>query len=180
MHEIISRECGKYDLDDVRAKTKPTENTVKKEVVPFFEGRRCVEITALTMTGGLTFDNPAIQKAIDDAAQQSQLKVAEQMKLDAQSVTNKRLLSEADGRAAAGKREAQGKADAEVVEAEGKAKANITEKPPKPRASGEGLRGPEFELQKIKADPVTYLTLKRFEVELRGFWNGGAAMYRNT
>jgi regulator of protease activity HflC (stomatin/prohibitin superfamily) len=178
IHEIVARECGKYDLDEVRAKKNEIMQTVKAEVTPFFEGRG-VEITAITITGGLTFDNQAIQKAIDDAAQQSQLKVAEQMKLDAQAVTNKRLLSEAEGKAVARKREAEGTAAAAIAEANGEAQARITRADAEAKSIKSVAEAREYELQRIKADPVTYLSLKRFEVELKKLerWSGNVPQY---
>src|SRR4029077_20776637 len=99
---------------------------VREDVLPFFK-KKGIEITTVAMLGGLTFDNPEVQKAIDDAAKSAQLKVAAEAKRAAQEVENKTLLLAAEGKAAAAKRDAQSKVEVELVRIESEAKIRIKE-----------------------------------------------------
>jgi len=71
----------------------------------------------------MTYENPQIQKAIDDAFVAQQLKVVSEAKFQAQQKENDRLVLEANGIAEKSRREAQGQADARKAAAAGEAEA---------------------------------------------------------
>src|SRR6185369_13114946 len=84
---------------------------------------RGVIITTVGMFGGMTYENPQIQKSIDETFVAQQLKVVSEAKLQAQQKENDRLVLEANGIAEKARREAQGQADARKTAAAGEAEA---------------------------------------------------------
>jgi hypothetical protein len=141
--------------------------------VPFFK-ERGIQIATVAMYGGLTYDNPEIQKAIDDGAKAAQLKVVAEAKREAQEVENRRIKMEAEGRAEAAKLEAKGKADAEALkaEAEARARAKVAE------AEAEAIRklaeARAYEAEKAATSPSVYVQLRQLEAETQRWkqWDG--------
>lgn len=177
IHQIIAEEAGNHDLFDLPGKKNEIMKAVRADVVPFFK-KKGIEITTLAMLGGLTFDNTEIQRAIDDAAKQAQLKVAAEAKRAAQEVENKTMLLAAEGKALATKREAQGKLDVEMVRVEQEAKMRIRAA----EAQAESLKkladAKAYEAQKASEQPE-YLRLKLLEAELARWkqWDGRYPQY---
>ena len=114
--------AAKYPLDSLREKKQEIADAVKKDVVAFFT-QRGISITTVGMFGGMTYENPAIQKAIDETFIAQQLKVVSAAKFQSQQKENERIELEATATAEKLRREAQGKADARLAEAKAEADA---------------------------------------------------------
>jgi hypothetical protein len=178
IHQIIAEEAGTYNVFDLPAKKNEIMKAVRDDVVPFFK-KKGIEITTLAMLGGLTFDNAEIQRAIDDAAKASHLKVAAEAKRLAQEVENKTLLLAADGKAMAAKREAQGKLEVELVRIESEAKIRIREAEGQAEAIRRVADARAYEAQKVNEQPETYLRLRMIEAEMLRWkqWDGRYPQY---
>ena len=114
--------AAKYPLDLLRARKQEIADTVKKDIVPFFE-QRGITVTTIGMFGGMTYENPAIQKSIDETFIAQQLKVVSLAKFEAQQKENERIELEAEATAERQRREALGRADARMSEAKAEAEA---------------------------------------------------------
>ncbi len=178
IHQVVAEEAGKYDLFDLPAKKNDIMKAVREDVVPFFK-KKGIEITTLAMLGGLTFDNPEIQRAIDDAAKAAQLKVAAEAKRAAQEVENKTLLLAAEGKAAAAKRDAQSKVEVELARAEGEAKLKLLTAQAEADAMRKVADAKAYEAQKANEQPETYLRLRQLEAETQRWkqWDGRYPAY---
>jgi hypothetical protein len=178
VHQVIAEKAGEYDLFDLPARKNDIMKAVREDIMPFFK-KKGIEITTLAMLGGLTFDNPEVQKAIDDAAKSAQLKVAAEAKRAAQEVENKTLLLAAEGKAAAAKRDAQSKVEVEMVKAEGEAKVRLCNA----EAEAEALRkladAKAYEAQQAAEGPDLYLRLKLVDLEMQRIkqWSGHCPTY---
>lgn len=177
IHQIIAEEAGNHSLFDLPAKKNDIMKAVRADVCPFFK-KKGIEITTLAMLGGLTFDNPEIQRSIDDAAKAAQLKVAAEAKRAAQEVENKTMLLAADGKAMAAKREAQGKVEVELVRVEGEAKMRIREAEGQAEALKKNADARAYEAQKASEQPE-YLRLRLLETEVLRWkqWDGRYPQY---
>jgi hypothetical protein len=114
--------AAKYPLDGLRARKQEISDAVKIDVTNFF-ATRGVTITTVGMFGGMTYENPEIQKAIDQTFIAQQLKVVAEAKFEAQKKENERMELEAQGIAEKSRREAMGLADARKTSAAGEAEA---------------------------------------------------------
>jgi regulator of protease activity HflC (stomatin/prohibitin superfamily) len=173
IHQVIAEEAGNYDLFNLPAKKNDIIKAVRADVEPFFK-KMGIEITTLAMLGGLTFDNPEIQKAIDDAAKAAQLKVTAEAKRSAQEVENKTLLLAAEGKAAAAKREAESKVEVELVKVEGEAKTRIKTAEAEAETLKKIADAKAYEAQKANEQPEVYIRLKQLEAETKRWerWDG--------
>jgi hypothetical protein len=114
--------AARYPLDGLRSRKQEISDAVKTDVTNFF-ATRGVTITTVGMFGGMTYENPEIQKAIDQTFIAQQLKVVAEAKFEAQKKENERMELEAQGIAEKSRREAQGLADARKTAAAGEAEA---------------------------------------------------------
>ncbi len=140
--------AAKYALDALRSKKQEIADSVKADVTNFFTTRG-VSITTVGMFGGMTYENPAIQKAIDETFIAQQLKVVSEAKFEAQKKENERIELEANATAEKARREAQGQADARKTAA---------------FAEAEAIREVNRASQEAQANPLL-LQLKQLEVE---------------
>ena len=108
-------------MNEVRTKKAEIHKAVQEDLTQFYS-QRGVTITNVGIYGGFTYENPEIQKSMDEAAMAANLKEIESQKLLAQKTANERVALEATGRAEAAKLEAQGKADAILAEKTAEAK----------------------------------------------------------
>jgi hypothetical protein len=134
LHEVMDREvrarvqqvaaevAAKYPLDTLRTKKQEISDAVKTDLTNFF-ATRGITITTVGMFGGMTYENPAIQKSIDDTFIAQQLKVVSEAKFEAQKKENERIELEANAVAERARREAQGQADARTTAAKAEAEA---------------------------------------------------------
>ncbi len=114
--------AARYPLDQLRSKKQEIADAVKSDVTSFF-ATRGVTITTVGMFGGMTYENPEIQKSIDQTFIAQQLKVVSEAKFDAQKKENERIELEANATAEKVRREAMGQADARKTSAAGEAEA---------------------------------------------------------
>jgi hypothetical protein len=122
IQQAAAEVATKYPLDSLRSRKQEIADAVKTDVTNFFATRGVV-ITTVGMFGGMTYENPQIQKAIDETFVAQQLKVVSEAKFQAQQKENDRLVLEANGIAEKARREAQGQADARKAAASGEAEA---------------------------------------------------------
>ena len=135
IQQTAAEVAAKYPLDSLRAKKQEIADAVKKDVTAFFT-MRGISVTTVGMFGGMTYENPAIQKSIDETVIAQQLKVVSEAKYDAQARENDRIELEAKATGERYRLEAKGKSDARLAEAEAEAKAIIA----KAKAESEGIR----------------------------------------
>ena len=121
-YEIEEGHFGDVPLDGLRARKQEISDAVKIDLTNFF-ATRGVTITTVGMFGGMTYENPEIQKAIDQTFIAQQLKVVAEAKFESQKKENERIELEAQGIAEKSRREAQGLADARKTAAAGEAEA---------------------------------------------------------
>jgi hypothetical protein len=114
--------AAKYPLDLLRARKQEMIDLVRADSIPFFK-QRGITITTISMFGGMTYENPEIQKAIDKTFIAQQEKVVNQARFEAQQKENERIELEATSLAERVRREAQGRGDAKVTEAKAEASA---------------------------------------------------------
>jgi len=114
--------AAKYPLDNLRSRKQEIADAVKQNVTNFF-AQRGVTVTTVGMFGGMTYENPEIQKSIDQTVIAQQLKVVTEAKFEAQKKENERMELEAQGVAEKARREALGQADARKTSAAGEAEA---------------------------------------------------------
>jgi hypothetical protein len=120
IQEVAAEVAAKYPLDALRSKKQEISDAVKHDLTNFFTARG-ITITTVGMFGGMTYENPAIQKSIDETFIAQQLKVVAQAKYEAQQRENERIELEADAVAERARREAQGQADARMMAAKAEA-----------------------------------------------------------
>jgi hypothetical protein len=75
--------AAKYDLDRLRSKKQELAETVRRDLANYFASRGIV-VATVGMFGGMTYENPAIQKSIDETFIAQQLKVVAEAKHEAQ------------------------------------------------------------------------------------------------
>jgi regulator of protease activity HflC (stomatin/prohibitin superfamily) len=168
IQEVLAEFAAGYDLDDLRGVKKEMIEDVRKKVVPFFT-ERGITITTIGMFGGLEYENPAIQKAIDDVFVAQQLKNVEKAKLSAMADQKKRM--EAEGKAEADKARqiAIGQADAKRSEAQALADAIAM----KAKAEAQSIELVNNALKDAQSNPM-FLQIKKLEVESQRIkkWDG--------
>ena len=120
---------------------------MKKDLTNFF-ATRGVSITTIGMFGGMTYENPEIQKSIDGTFIAQQLKAVAEAKFEAQKKENDRIELEANAVAEKARREA-GLADAKKTTA---------------AAEAEAIREVNRALNEAQQNPVLY-QLKVLDVE---------------
>jgi hypothetical protein len=120
IQQAAAEGAAKYPLDDLRARKQEMIDAVRADVTTFFE-RRGITVTTVGMFGGMTYENPAIQKSIDDVFVAQQLKNVSLAKFEAQKKENERVQLEAQGLAAKTLTVAEAEAKAKVTAAEAEA-----------------------------------------------------------
>jgi hypothetical protein len=114
--------AAKYTLDVLRTKKQEIADAVRLDVTEFFL-KRGITVTTVGMFGGMTYENPAIQKSIDETFISQQLKVVSAAKFEAQQKDNERSELEATAAAERFRLEARGRSDARLNEAKAEAEA---------------------------------------------------------
>lgn len=148
IQQVAAEVAAKYPLDLLRAKKQEISDAVKKDLTAFFAARG-VTVTTVGMFGGMTYENPEIQKSIDGTFIAQQLKVVAEAKFEAQKKENDRIELEAEAVAEKARREALGQADAKKTTA---------------GAEAEAIREVNRALNEAQQNPLLY-QLKALEVE---------------
>ena len=148
IQQIAAEVAAKYPLDLLRSRKQEISDAVKQDLTSFFNGRG-ITITTVGMFGGMTYENPAIQKSIDETFIAQQLKVVAEAKFEAQKQENERIQLEARSMAEKAQREAEGLAASRRIAAS---------------AEAEAIREINKAAQEAQANPL-FLQLKSLEVE---------------
>lgn len=122
IQQVAAEVAAKYPLDMLRTRKQEIADAVKKDITNFFTTRG-VTVTTVGMFGGMTYENPEIQRSIDQTFIAQQLKTVSLAKFEAQQKENERIELEANGLAEKARREASGLADAKKTAAAGEAVA---------------------------------------------------------
>lgn len=120
IQQISAQIAANYKLDELRGKKNELAESVRKDAIEFFDNRG-ITITTVAMVGGMTYENPDIQKAIDQTVVSQQEKVNAKAMLDAQEDKNTRIKSEAQALADAAKMKAKGEAEGQLLKAQAEA-----------------------------------------------------------
>ncbi|MCI0684240.1 MAG: hypothetical protein L0Y71_19190 [Gemmataceae bacterium] len=200
IHQIIAEQAGTYNLFELPAKKNDVMKAVWDDVIPFFK-QKGIEITTLAMLGGLNFDNPEIQRAIDDSAKAAQLKVAAdakryaveieeamkatQLKLAAdarrvaQEIDNKTQLLAIEGKAATAKREIESKMEIERIRTDAEAQLKVRMAEADAEAMKRIADAKAYEAQKASEHGDAYVRLRTLETEAQRWklWNGQFPSY---
>jgi hypothetical protein len=113
---------AKYPLDNLRGRKEEIMDSVRKDVVPFFAARG-ITVSTIGMYGGMTYENPQIQQAIDEVFVAQQLKNVNLAKFEAQEKANEQIDLEASGLAKKAMTIAEGEAQARITAADAEAKS---------------------------------------------------------
>lgn len=167
IQQIAAEVAAKYALDQLRSRKQEISDAVKSDVTNFFAARG-VSITSVGMFGGMTYENPAIQKSIDETFIAQQLKVVAEAKFDAQHKENDRIELEATATAEKSRREAQGLADARKLAAKAEAES-IREVN---QASQEASQNPL--LLKLKTLEIEKARVEKWDGRFPQWWLGGS------
>ncbi len=116
IQQVSAEVAAKYPLDDLRAKKQEIMDAVRSDLTAFYAARG-IAITTVGMFGGMTYENPEIQKSIDQTFIAQQEKVVNQARFEAQQRANDRIELEATATAEKARRTAQGEADAKRLTA---------------------------------------------------------------
>lgn len=114
VQQIAAEESAKYPLDELRNKKNEIAESVRKDIIPFFQTRG-ITITTVGMFGGMTYENPAIQTSIDNVFVAQQEKNVALAKYDAQKKENERIILAAEGTAK--QRQIESEAEAKAITA---------------------------------------------------------------
>ena len=168
IQQVAAEVAAKYPLDTLRSKKQEISDAVKHDVTNFFANRG-ITVTTVGMFGGMTYENPEIQRSIDQTFIAQQQKVVSEAKFEAQKKENERIELEANATAEKARREAQGQADARTTAA---------------KAEAESIRMINAAAQEAQSNPLL-LQLKSLEVEKARvekwdgrypqWWMGGAS-----
>jgi len=144
-------------LDTLRAKKSEIAKAVQEDLVSFFT-LRGITITTIGMFGGMNYENPKIQEAIDMTVVSQQEKVNAKAMLEAQSDKNLRITAEATAMAEATRMKMKGEADGKLSLA---------------TAEAQGIEAVNVALAKANNNPQL-IALKMIEVEKQRAttWNG--------
>jgi len=162
IQQVAAEVATKYPLDQLRARKQEIADAVKNDVTNFFANRG-VTVTTIGMFGGMTYENPEIQRSIDGTFIAQQLKVVAEAKFEAQKKENDRIELEANAIAEKARREAMGLADARKTTA---------------AAEAEAIREVNRALNEAAQNPVLY-QLKALDVERARIekWDGKYPTY---
>lgn len=95
VESVFVEECAKRSLNDILREKEAIMEAVREDVMGYFENKG-ITITVLGMKDGLEYDDPAIQKSINE-------KFSSEQRLTTQENENKRIVSEAEAIAEANK-----------------------------------------------------------------------------
>ena len=162
IQQVAAEVATKYPLDQLRTRKQEIADAVKNDVTNFF-ATRGVSVTTIGMFGGMTYENPEIQRSIDGTFIAQQLKVVADAKFEAQKKENDRIELEANATAEKARREALGLADARKTAA---------------AAEAEAIREVNRALNEAAQNPLLY-QLKALDVEKSRIekWDGRYPTY---
>jgi hypothetical protein len=151
VQKVFAEEAARYKMDELRSKKNEIMKAVEEDVLAFFKTRG-ITITTIAMFGGLRYENPEIQRAIDKVFQAQQDKSVAQA--EAEAARERKEAMKLTGEGEAQKKQEIAKGEAEAVKTVAEAKA--------------------FELEKLLGNPQAYLSLKQLEMQSKALevWDG--------
>ena len=157
IQQISAEFAARYPLDSLRSKKNEMLESIKKDVIPFFKARG-ITISTIGQFGGMTYENPNIQTAIDAVFISQQEKEKAKAALAAQADINAKSESFAQ----------QEKLNA-ITLAEGSAQAVIK----KATAEAAAIRLVSEATKEAASNP-TFLEIRKLEIESKKLdkWNG--------
>ncbi len=120
VQQSVAEVCAKYDADTLRFQKREISAAALDDLREFYAARG-VQVTTLAMVGGLAYENPALQKAIDEAAIAQQQKMVNEARVAAQKSENDRKLLEAEAARALALKEADNRSAIALKEVESRA-----------------------------------------------------------
>jgi hypothetical protein len=159
---------ARYKLDDLRSKKNEMQKFIVDDIVPFFKDRG-ITITTIAQFGGMTYENPQIQQAIDKVFVAQQEKETAAAALAAVADINKRTDSLAQQDKTNAITLATGKAEAVRLEAEAVAKGNLL----KAQADASGIEVVSKATQIASSNPL-FLEVRKLDVAVKQIekWSG--------
>lgn len=97
---MAAETCAEYDMDALRAEKPALIAKIRGDVEPFFK-KNGITVTTIGMFGGFTYENPAVQTAIDDVFRSQQLEDVAEAKRKAALKDKETILITAEAEAAA-------------------------------------------------------------------------------
>lgn len=97
---MAAETCAEYDMDALRAEKPTLIKKIRDDVEPFFKANG-ITVTTIGMFGGFTYENPAVQTAIDDVFRSQQLEDVAETKRLAALKDKETILIKAEAEAAA-------------------------------------------------------------------------------
>ena len=156
LQRIFAEQSAMYPMEVGRDKKNEWMKAMREEASAYFKDRG-ITITSIGMFGGLTYENPDIQKSIDKTFQAQMDRVVAKAEFEAATVRKTALQAIGEGEAA--KILAIKMGEAKGIQAVADAKA--------------------YELQKLQENPTAYLALKQIEVQSKMLetWDGRMPVY---
>jgi hypothetical protein len=157
IQQVASSFAARFPLDMLRAKKNEMLKEITDDVIPFFKDRG-ITISTIGMFGGMTYENPAIQQAIDSVFIAQQDKEKSAAALAAQRDINAKSDSAAQQEKANVITLAKANAEGAKIKAEGEADAIKS----------------VADAAKDAASNPTFLELRKLEIEAARYakWNG--------
>ena len=156
VQSVYADQATQYTMDELREKKRDIMQAVQEDVIPFFADRG-IAITNIGQFGGFTYENPAIQEAIDSVFQAQQDE--EVAKAEALAAQERKLALQLEG---------EGEA-ARILEVK--------------RGEAEGIMlvadANAYELEVLHENPEAYMALKQLELEVQRLetWDGRYPTY---
>jgi regulator of protease activity HflC (stomatin/prohibitin superfamily) len=162
IQQVVAEVANKYIMDELRAKKAELIAAIREDVIPFYE-KRGISITAVGQYGGFTYENPAIQTAIDDVFVAQQEKAKEKSLLEAMGSKKTRMMDEGTAIANQKREEAKGQADGALTVKEAEAK---------------GIKLVNDALKEAQGNPL-FVQIKALEVESERIkkWDGTSPVW---
>lgn len=168
IQKVAAEFAATWPLDSLRAKKNDMIQSIQADAIAFFE-ERGITITTIGMFGGMTYENPKIQEAIDGVFVNQQAKetaaalLAAQKDINAKSESanqqeRQNIMTIAQGQSEATRLRAQAEADAVRMKAESDAK---------------GIKLVNDATKEAQSNPL-FLEIRKLEVEILKYnrWGG--------
>jgi hypothetical protein len=160
--------AAKYALDELRSKKNEMQRFIVDDVISFYKDRG-ITITTIAQFGGMTYENPDIQKAIDRVFIAQQEKNVANALLVAQKDVNAKSESATQQERANSITLATGQSEAIRLVAEATAKGNLL----KAQADASGIEAVNKATKEAAENPL-FLQVRKLDVQVKMYdkWNG--------
>lgn len=160
--------CSSWPLDSLRAKKNEMSKAIHDDVIAFYKNRG-ITITTIGQFGGMTYENPKIQEAIDAVFINQQAKETAAALLAAQKDINSKSEQAVQQDRANAITLATGQAEAIRLTAQAVAAGNLL----KAQADANGIRAVADATKEAASNPL-FLEVRKLDVQVKMFdkWNG--------